>query len=86
MDDNACPRRTPLDDDFLKREVIRWIDWQSRSPDLNPIENVSDNLERVNVIHNLPPRTIQGLKTALLNIYAYVDQELIKYLMSTMKS
>ncbi|GBM09329.1 Transposable element Tc1 transposase [Araneus ventricosus] len=67
MDDNARPHRALLVDEFLESEDIRRMDWAARSPDLNPIEHVYDALGRAIATRNLPPTTIQEMKTALLN-------------------
>ena len=40
MQDNAEPHRANQVDDFFAREGIETLDWPSRSPDLNPIENL----------------------------------------------
>lgn len=86
MDDNARPHRALLLDEFLESEDIRRMDWPSRSPDLNPIEHVWDGLGRAIASRNPPPRTIQGLKTALLNEWDQLPQEFINCLISSMKS
>ncbi|GBN10985.1 hypothetical protein AVEN_13649-1 [Araneus ventricosus] len=86
MDDNARPHRALLVDEFLESEDIRWMEWPARSPDLNPIEHVWDALGRAIATRNPPPRTIQEMKTALLNEWDQLPQEMINCLISSMKS
>ncbi|GBN38940.1 Death-associated protein kinase dapk-1 [Araneus ventricosus] len=86
MDDNARPHRALLIDEFLESEDIRRMDWSARSPDLNPIDNVWDALGRAIAIRNPPPRTIQEMKTALLNEWDQLSQEMINCLILSMKS
>ncbi|GBN95070.1 Transposable element Tc1 transposase [Araneus ventricosus] len=86
MDDNAKPHRALLVDEFLESEDIRRMDWSERSPDLNPIEHVWDALGRAIATRNLSPRTIQEMKTALLNEWDQLPQEMINCLISSMKS
>ncbi|GBN12477.1 Transposable element Tc1 transposase [Araneus ventricosus] len=82
MDDNARPHRALLVDKFLESEDIRRMDWPARSPDLNPIEYVwGEKLELAT-----PLRTIQEMKTALLNEWDQLPQEMINCLISSMKS
>ncbi|GFT64785.1 DDE_3 domain-containing protein [Trichonephila clavipes] len=63
MDDDARRYRVLLVNEFLESEDIPRMDWQARSSDLN----VSDALGRAIATRNPPPRTIQEMKTALLN-------------------
>ncbi|GBM10610.1 Transposable element Tc1 transposase [Araneus ventricosus] len=86
MDDNARPHRALLVDEFLESEHIRRMDLPARSPDLNPIEHVWDALGREIATRNPPPRTIQEMKTALLNEWDQLPQEMISCLISSMKS
>ncbi|GBL90616.1 hypothetical protein AVEN_219292-1 [Araneus ventricosus] len=86
MDDNARPHRALLVDEFLESEDIHRMDWATRSPDFNPIEHVWDALGRAIATLNPPPRTIQEMKTALLNEWDQLPQEIINCLISSMKS
>ncbi|GBO18265.1 hypothetical protein AVEN_51889-1 [Araneus ventricosus] len=86
MDDSARPHRALLVDEFLESEDIRGMDWIARSPDLNPIEHVWDALGRVIATRNPPPKTIQEMKTALLNEWDQLPQEMINCIISSMKS
>ncbi|GFW67493.1 transposable element Tc1 transposase [Trichonephila clavipes] len=85
-DNNPRPHRTLLVDEFLERDDIRHMDWPTRSPDLDPIEHVWDALGSAIPIHNPPPRTTRELKTALLNDWDQLQQELINCLISSMTS
>ncbi|GBL86859.1 hypothetical protein AVEN_96083-1 [Araneus ventricosus] len=78
--------RALLVDEFLKSEDIRRMDWPARSPDLNPIQHVWDALRRAIATRNPPPRTIQEMKTTLLNEWDQLPQEMINCLTSSMKS
>ncbi|KFM62759.1 Transposable element Tcb2 transposase, partial [Stegodyphus mimosarum] len=86
QDDNARPHRTFLVDEFLESEDIRWMDWSARSPDLSPIEHIWDALGRAIATRNPPPRTIQELKTALLNEWDQLPQALINCFIFSMTS
>ncbi|GFT45813.1 transposable element Tcb2 transposase [Trichonephila clavipes] len=67
MDDNVRSHKALLVDEFLEGEHIYRIDWLARSSDLNPLEYVWDALERAIATRNPPLRTVQEMKTALLN-------------------
>ncbi|UYV61469.1 hypothetical protein LAZ67_1004962, partial [Cordylochernes scorpioides] len=65
MDDNARPHRAGVVDTFLQNHAIARMNWPARSPDLNPIEHVWDNLGRRISSLQLPPRNTHELETAL---------------------
>ncbi|GBM71182.1 Transposable element Tcb2 transposase [Araneus ventricosus] len=86
MDYNARPHRALLVDEFLESENIRRMDLSARSPDLSPIEHVWDALGRAITTRNPLSRTIQEMKTALLNEWGQLPQEMINCLITSMKS
>jgi hypothetical protein len=86
MDNNARPHRALLVNEFLESKNICQMDWPPRSPDFNPIQHVSDALGRAIALRNPPPRTIQELKTALVNEWDQLPQALINCLISSMTS
>ncbi|GFV31677.1 transposable element Tc1 transposase [Trichonephila clavipes] len=65
MDDNATCHRTLAVQDCLDSEGIQRLVWPTRSPDLNPIENVWDTLERQVAGRNYPPTNKNTLIRAL---------------------
>ncbi|UYV62575.1 hypothetical protein LAZ67_2001142 [Cordylochernes scorpioides] len=80
MDDNARPHRAGVVDTFLQNHAIARMNWQARSPDLNPIEHVWDNLGRRISSLKPPPRNTHELETALTQEWALIPQELINSL------
>ncbi|GFT56420.1 transposable element Tcb2 transposase [Trichonephila clavipes] len=84
MDDNAPCHRTVASEQLLESENIERVDWPSRSPDLNPIENVWDFLGRHLAPRTLLPVTIRELRLALQDEWAAMPQQLIDTLILSM--
>ncbi|UYV83242.1 hypothetical protein LAZ67_23000264, partial [Cordylochernes scorpioides] len=80
MDDNACPHRARLVNEYLQSENIRRMDWPARSPDLNPIEHVWDALGRRIGARHPSPRTLVELRTALLEEWGLLPLDLLQSL------
>ncbi|UYV77583.1 hypothetical protein LAZ67_15001629 [Cordylochernes scorpioides] len=84
MYDNARPHRAGVVNTFLQNHAIARMNWPARSPDLNPIEHVWDNLRRRISSLQPPPRNTHELETALTQEWALIPQELINFLIISM--
>ncbi|GFW21888.1 transposable element Tcb2 transposase [Trichonephila clavipes] len=62
MDDNCRPHRANLVEDFLFEEGIVRMEWQTCSPDMNPIEHVWDSLGRRLAGRQPPPQLSKNWK------------------------
>ncbi|GFV94562.1 transposable element Tcb1 transposase [Trichonephila clavipes] len=77
MDDNATCHRTLAVQDCLDSEGIQRLVWPSRSPDLNPIENVWDASGRQVAGRNYPPTNKNTLIRALTEKWDKLPQQLL---------
>ena len=58
--------------------------WPARSPDFNTIGQVLDALGRANAVRQPSPRTLQALKSALLEERELLSQSLVNSLINCM--
>ncbi|GFV20304.1 DDE_3 domain-containing protein [Trichonephila clavipes] len=84
MDDNVKPHRALLVDELLESDDTCRLDWPARYPDFNPIEHIWDDVGKGNSQPIL--RTLQEMKTVLLNEWGQLPQELINSFISSMTS
>ncbi|GFT14556.1 transposable element Tc1 transposase [Trichonephila clavipes] len=84
MDDNATCHRTLAVQDCLDSEGIQRLVWPARSPDLNPIENVWDALERQVAGRNYPPTNKNTLIRALTEEWDKLPQQLLDNVVQSM--
>ncbi|KAL3289689.1 hypothetical protein HHI36_023092 [Cryptolaemus montrouzieri] len=66
--------------EFLQNAEIDILRWPARSPDLNPIENVWDNMGRQVQQRGMPCRTLQQLENLFPEIWNSLTQEYIQNL------
>ena len=57
IDDNTRPHRVSIVDEFLESEGMEHMEWPAYSPDLNPIQNFWDVLDRAICRRSKPPAT-----------------------------
>lgn len=63
---NAHPNRAHQVNEFLVSEDTHLMDWPARTPDINAIKHVWDDLGRTNGIRFSSLRTMQFMETVLL--------------------
>ena len=56
QDDNAPPHRARMVRQFLEENDVNRIEWPSKSPDLNPIENIWAYLQGLITKRTPPPK------------------------------
>ena len=73
-------------DQFLRNNNIDFIDdWSSKSPDLNPIEHLWDNLDTRVRKRQHPPGNVNELRDALLEEWNNIPQAQINNLTHSMR-
>ena len=84
--DNARPHTTRLTQDFLRQEGINVLLWPSKSPDLNVIEHLWDELGRRVRRRQQTPQTLRQLSTALQQEWDNIPRRTVRRLCSSMRS
>ncbi|GFY32473.1 transposable element Tcb2 transposase [Trichonephila clavipes] len=84
MDGNAICHRTLVVQDCLDSEGIQRLVWPVRSPDLNPIENMWDDLGRQVAGRNYPPTNKNTLIRALTEEWDKLPQQLLDNVVQSM--
>ena len=62
MDDNSRPHRSHLVNEFFPDNNIARLEWPACSPDIKPIDHVSDTLKRTVFGRDDPPTTPRDLR------------------------
>ena len=84
QDDNARPHRRHIVYDFVRVNNIPRMDWPANLPDLNPIENLWDELGRRTYRDN-PPQTIPQLRHRLAQEWQNIPQATIRRCVGSMR-
>lgn len=85
MQDNARPHRARSVEEFLNEQNIERIEWPARSPDLNPIEHIWDQLKKRIRSRIQPPSNLSQLRQAALEEWENIPQERVKNLINSMR-
>lgn len=80
--DNAPAHRCALVHGFLQDRHVRVMPWPSKSPDLNPIENVWDHIGRR--VHAQHPQNLRQLADVIQQEWLLIPQEYLDTLVSSM--
>ena len=86
QDDNARPHRARGVNDFLQQSGVNRMEWPACSPDLNPIENLWDGLDRKVRSNNPPPRDAQHLFQMLQAEWQALPQRIFTNLVNSMRT
>ena len=86
QDDNARPHRARVVNDFLQQSGVNQMEWPACSPDLNPIENLWDELDRKVRSNHPPPRDAQHLYQMLQAEWQALPQRIFTNLVNSMRT
>ena len=70
MNDNACPNRAHVTNQYLEDATIVIMDCPAHSPDMNLIEHAWDMLQKAISAHPVQPTMVPQLRTALQEEWA----------------
>jgi len=84
--DNARPHVARVSIDYLQQENIETLPWPSKSPDLNPIEHLWDELERRPRQRQRAPTNLQDLWNAVQEEWNNIPQYKVRKLVASMRS
>ena len=73
--DNATSHTAHSVHDFLQDRNVSVLPWPAKSPDLNPIEQVWDLLDRRVRARAIPPRNVRELAGALVEEWGNISQQ-----------
>ncbi len=84
--DNApCHKAQIISDWFLEHDnEFTLFKWPPQSPDLNPIEQLWDVVEREIRIMDVQPTNLQQLRDAIMSIWTKIFEECIRHLVESM--
>lgn len=85
MQDNARCHTAYIVRDYLQEVEIPVMQWPARSPDLNPIEHLWDDVKRRVRARDPAPTTLQELEDAVVEEWENLPQERVVTLVRSMK-
>jgi transposase len=85
MQDNATPHTAIATRQHLQNANVNVLDWPAKSPDLNPIEHLWDNLDKKLRQRRQQPGNVQQLRQALVAEWNAIHQPDIGTLVNSMR-
>ena len=85
QDDNARTHRGRVINDFIRQQNIQRLEWPANSPDLNPLEQIWDEVER-RVYRLNPPQTLPKLRQRLMQDWVNIPQPVIRECVQSMRN
>jgi transposase len=82
--DNARPHTARLTSDYLQQNNINVLPWPSKSPDLNPIEHLWDQLDKRVRKRQSPPQTLDLLRQMLQQEWRTIPHNNVRTLIDSM--
>ena len=84
VQDNAPPHTARDTAAFLDQQDVEVMDWPARSPDMNPIEHVWDQMSVWIRDMDDPPSTVAELQNAVRQVWAAVRPGRVRTLVESM--
>lgn len=84
QDDNAPPHRARVTTNFLEEEGVQMRPQPAKSPDVNPIEHLWDELQRAVDQRDVKPATLHDLAAALIEEWEILPAERLQNLVNSM--
>lgn len=82
--DNAPIHKARVVQHYLEENHIRVLPWPSKSPDINPIENVWGEMVKCIYKHDFQPRTQDELRQRIMEAWDQITQEYTRNLVLSM--
>jgi transposase len=82
--DNARPHISRVAMDYLEQNNINMHPWPSKSPDLNPIEHLCDQLDKRMRQRQPPPQTLDQLRQMLQQEWRTIPRNNVGNLLESM--
>jgi transposase len=68
----------------LDEQGVRTLPWPSKSPDLNPIENIWDRMTLIMYKNEFRPNTVEQLQQKIVDTWHEISPEYTRELVSSM--